>query len=696
MGLTQIELSNRVALITMNHPPVNGLGYALRVSIIERIQEALQNDSVGAIIITGSEKAFSGGADIKEFGTVKAITEPHLQSVIRVIENSPKPIIAAIQGVCMGGGFELALGCHYRVALMSASVALPEIKLGLIPGAGGTQRLPRVIGVEKALNFILSGDPLPAITFKDSPLFDALYESNLIHCAIEFAEQLIDEKKPLKKIRDIPIDYPNFESFLQFSRNTVKTVAAPYPAALKVIDAISAAITLPFEKGITKEREFFLDLMNTSVSRAMRYAFFAQRGTAKIADIPSDTPLREIKKVGIVGAGTMGGGIAMNFVNIGIPVILLETSQDKLDKGLLTIQSNYQNTVKKGKLTVEKMQTRLNLIQSSLNYSDLQDVDLVIEAVFEEIGVKEIVFKQLDIVIKPGAILATNTSTLDVNTIANFTNRPQDVIGMHFFSPANVMQLLEVVRGEKTSNDVIATVMKLAQKIKKTPVVCRVCDGFIGNRMVEQYLRMAGFLLEQGATPWQIDKALEDFGMIMGPFRMSDLAGNDIGWAIRKRRSIEQPLLKYSKFADVICEAGRFGQKTGKGWYAYEKGNRKPLPDPELESMLIQFRADHGFKPRKISNDEIVQFCIFALINEGVRILEEGIAQRASDIDIVYLTGYGFPVYRGGPLKYADEIGLFQVIQVCNKFYQSTNDVFWKPAQLLQDCLAQTKSLTGS
>jgi 3-hydroxyacyl-CoA dehydrogenase len=360
------------------------------------------------------------------------------------------------------------------------------------------------------------------------------------------------------------------------------------------------------------------------------------------------------------------------------------------------IQSNYQNTVKKGKLTEEKMQSRLNLIQLSLNYVDLQDVDLVIEAVFEEIGVKDLVFKQLDSVIKPGAILATNTSTLDVNTIANFTKRPQDVIGMHFFSPANVMQLLEVVRGDKTSNDVIATVMKLAQKIKKTPVVCRVCDGFIGNRMVEQYLRMAGFLLEQGATPWQIDKALEDFGMIMGPFRMSDLAGNDIGWAIRKRRAIEQPLLKYSKFADMICEAGRFGQKTGKGWYAYEKGNRKPLPDPELENMLIQFRADHGFKPRKISNDEIVQFCIFALINEGVRILEEGIAQRASDIDIVYLTGYGFPVYRGGPLKYADEIGLFQVTQVCNKFYQSTNDDFWKPAQFLQDCLAQTKSLTGS
>ena len=696
MGLTHFETNNQVSLITMNHPPVNGLGYDLRVAIIDGIRQAIENPSIQAIVITGSEKSFSGGADIKEFGTVKAITEPHLQSVIRVIENSPKPVIAAIQGVCMGGGMELALGCHYRVASPTASLALPEIKLGLIPGAGGTQRMPRVIGVEKALNFILSGDPVPAIAFKGTPLLDEIFETDLISSAIKFAERVIAEKMPLKKIRNLRIQYPGYEAFLQFSRNTVKTVAAPYPAALKAIDAISAAITLPFEQGIAKEREFFLELMNTSVSRAMRYAFFSQRNTSKVADIPSDTPLREIKSVGIVGAGTMGGGIAMNFVNAGIAVTILESSQEKLSKGLGVIQSNYESSVKKGKLTPEKLQQRMSLIKPSLDYQDLSQVDMVIEAVFEDIGVKEQVFKKLDTIVKPGAILATNTSTLDVNQIAQFTNRPQDVIGMHFFSPANVMQLVEVIRGNLTSKDVIATIMKLSQKLKKTPVICRVCDGFIGNRMVDQYLRMAGFLLEQGATPWQIDKALEDFGMVMGPFRMSDLAGNDIGWAIRKRRAIEQPDVKYSKFADQICEAGRFGQKTGKGWYLYEKGNRKPIPDPELENLLVEFREKNGIQARKISNEEIVQYCIFALINEGARILEEGIAQRASDIDIVYLTGYGFPVYRGGPLKYADEVGLFQVIQVCLKFYEASKDPFWLPAKLLQDSLTQMKTLTGS
>jgi len=696
MTHTNYEIKNRVAVVTLNNPPVNGLGYDLRVSIVNSIDKALQDDQVDAIILTGSEKAFSGGADIKEFGTIKAITEPHLQSVIRVIESSSKPVIAAIQGVCMGGGMELALGCHYRVAHPKASLALPEIKLGLIPGAGGTQRMPRVIGVENALNFILSGDPQIAASFKGTPLLDALFEDDFLNSAILFANQIIADKKPLKKIRDIRIDYPSHEGFLQFCRNTVKSVAAPYPAAQKVIDAISAAITLPFDQGIIKEREFFLELMNTSVSRAMRYAFFAQRNTAKVSDIPADTTLKEIKKIGIIGAGTMGGGIAMNFINAGFPVIILDSSENQLQKGLTTIQKNYESTIQKGKLTIEKMQQRMSLLQTSINYDDLKDVDLVIEAVFEDLQVKEDVFIKLDKVIKPGAILATNTSTLDVNKIANFTSRPNDVIGMHFFSPANVMQLLEVVRGEKTSNEVLATVMKLAQKIKKTPVVCKVCDGFIGNRMVEQYLRMAMFLLEQGATPWQIDKALEEFGMVMGPFRMSDLAGNDIGWAIRKRRAIEYPQMKYSKFADIICEAGRYGQKTGKGWYLYEKGNRKPIPDPELEQMLVDFRSKNGFTPRKISNQEIIQFCILALINEGARILEEGIAQRGSDIDIVYLTGYGFPVYRGGPLKYADEIGLFQVVQMCKQFYESTKDEFWIPAKLLQDYLAQSKSLTGN
>lgn len=696
MTHTNYEIKNRVAVVTLNNPPVNGLGYDLRVSIVNSINKALQDDKVDAIILTGSEKAFSGGADIKEFGTTKAITEPHLQSVIRVIESSSKPVIAAIQGVCMGGGMELALGCHYRVAHPKASLALPEIKLGLIPGAGGTQRMPRVIGVENALNFILSGDPQIAASFKGTPLLDALIEDDFLNSAILFANQIVADKKPLKKIRDIRIDYPSHEGFLQFCRNTVKSVAAPYPAAQKVIDAISAAITLPFDKGIIKEREFFLELMNTSVSRAMRYAFFAQRNTAKVSDIPAGTALKDIKKIGIIGAGTMGGGIAMNFINSGFPVIILDSSESQLQKGIATIQKNYESTIQKGKLTIEKMQQRMSLLQTSINYDDLKDVDLVIEAVFEDLQVKEDVFIKLDKVIKPGAILATNTSTLDVNKIANFTNRPNDVVGMHFFSPANVMQLLEVVRGEKTSNEVLATVMKLSQKIKKTPVVCKVCDGFIGNRMVEQYLRMAMFLLEQGATPWQIDKALEEFGMVMGPFRMSDLAGNDIGWAIRKRRAIEYPQMKYSKFADLICEAGRYGQKTGKGWYLYEKGNRKPIPDPELEQMLVDFRSKNGFTPRKISNQEIIQFCILALINEGARILEEGIAQRASDIDIVYLTGYGFPVYRGGPLKYADEIGLFQVVQLCKQFYESTKDEFWIPAKLLQDYLAQSKSLTGN
>jgi 3-hydroxyacyl-CoA dehydrogenase len=696
MGPTQFDIKDSIAVITLNSPPVNGLGHALRTAIVEGIQAAQSNDAIHAMVITGTEKAFSGGADIKEFGTPMAVTEPHLHTVIHLIETSSKPVVAAIRGVCMGGGMELALGCHYRVAHPRASLALPEIKLGLIPGAGGTQRMPRVIGVEKALNFILSGDPVPAIGFKGSALIDAYFEEDFIEQAIAFAKRLVLDQKPNKKIRDINIDYPNHESFLQFSRNTVKTVAAPYPAAVKAIDAIAASITQPFDQGLAAEREYFMQLMNTSVSRAMRYSFFAQRGTSKIADIPSDTPLRAIKKVGIVGAGTMGGGIAMNFINIGMPVIILETEQAKLDKGLVTIRSHYENTVKKGKLTPEKMQQRMALIDTTLDYGALKDVDLVIEAVFEELNVKEAVFKKLDEVMKQGAILASNTSTLDINKIANFTKRPQDVLGMHFFSPANVMQLLEVVRGDQTAKDVLATIMKLAPSIKKTPVVCRVCDGFIGNRMVEQYLRMAGFLLEQGATPSQVDKALENFGMVMGPFRMSDLAGNDIGYAIRKRRMVEQPNLKYSKFADVISEAGRYGQKTGKGWYMYQPGNRKALPDPELEAMLVKYRADNGLKVRKISNEEIVQTCIFALINEGCRILEEGIAQRASDIDIVYLTGYGFPVYRGGPLKYADEIGLYKVVQKLEQFYKDTQDEFWKPAQLLKHCIAKSTSISGS
>jgi 3-hydroxyacyl-CoA dehydrogenase len=696
MEQTLYEIKDSVAVITLNNPPVNGLGLALRTSIVKNVMQAQADASVHAIIITGSEKAFSGGADIKEFGTAKSTTEPHLGTVISTIENSTKPVVAVIQGTCMGGGFELALGCHYRIAHPKANLALPEVKLGLLPGAGGTQRLPRVVGVEHALNFIVSGEALPAMMFKDSALIDAYFEDQVLEQSIAFAKQLVADKKPLKKIRDIKVDYPNYQGYLQFTRNTLKTVAGPYPAPLKIVDCIEAAASLPFDKGIAVEREKFMELMNTPESRAMRYAFFASRNTAKINDIPSDTPIKKIEKVGVIGAGTMGGGIAMNFANAGIPVIILETEQAKLDKGLATISGNYANTVKKGKLKQEVMDKRMSMLSTTLSYDDLKDVDLVIEAVFEELGVKEVVFKKLDEVVKQGAILASNTSTLDIDKIAGFTKRPQDVIGLHFFSPANVMQLLEVVRGEKTSNEVLATSMKIAQTIKKTPVVSRVCDGFIGNRMIEQYSRMAGFLLEQGATPAQVDKALESWGMIMGPFRMGDLAGNDIGWAIRKRRSLERPNMNYSRFADVICEAGRYGQKTNKGWYLYEPGSRKAIPDPQLDEMLVKYRAEKGVTPRKISNEEIVQSCIFALVNEAARLLEEGIAQRGSDIDVVYLTGYGFPFYRGGPLKYADEVGLFNVIQTCEKFYAQTGDEFWKPAKRLQDCLASGKAISES
>lgn len=687
---------NRIALLTMQHPPVNGLGHSLRSALVAGIQAATADPLIDAIVITGTEKFFSAGADIQEFGTTKALTEPHLHSVIRVIEDCPKPVIAALRGVCMGGGLELALACHCRVASPKASLALPEIKLGLIPGAGGTQRLPRVIGLEKALNFILSGEPLPAIAFQGTLLIDAFLEGDFIAQAIDFARQLQALKKPLPKVRDLTIDYPLHEGFLQFSRNIVKDIAAPYPAALKVIQALSDAMRLPFEEGLAQERKHFLELMNTAESRAMRYAFFAQRNTHKVPDLAQDTPKRDIRKVGIIGAGTMGSAITMNFINVGIPVVLLETAADRLTQGLQTIQRNYDLSIQKNKLSAETVATRLALIQGTLDYADLKDVDLVIEAVFEDMALKQSIFEKLDKVLPPGRILASNTSTLDISALASRTQNPENVLGLHFFSPANVMRLVEIVRTVHTSNEVLASVIQLVQRIHKTPVICRVCDGFIGNRMVEQYTRMAGLLLDQGATPWQIDQALENFGMLMGPFKMCDLAGNDVVWAIRKRRTLEFPDMAQSRFADILCNAGRFGQKTGKGWYLYDKGGRKASPDPEVSQMLSQYRTDQGFKPRSISAQEIVEFCIFALINEGARILEEGIAQRASDIDVVYLTGYGFPIYRGGPLKYADEMGLSKVVQTCLKFYAQTQDPFWQPAQLLKDCLTQAKNLTDT
>ncbi|MFL6713238.1 MAG: 3-hydroxyacyl-CoA dehydrogenase NAD-binding domain-containing protein, partial [Sulfurifustis sp.] len=578
-----------------------------------------------------------------------------------------------------------------------AQIALPEVKLGILPGAGGTQRLPRVVGVETALNMIVSGEIVPAEKLKGTVLFDEMIQGDLLQGALAFAQKVIAESRPLKRVRDIKIDYPNAEAFFQFARTSVQAVAKNFPAPLKCVDAVAASVSKPFEEGLAIERDFFNYLVQTPESKALRHSFFAERAAAKIPDVPENTATREIKKVAVIGAGTMGGGISMNFLNAGISVSILEVKQEALDKGVATIRKNYENSVKKGKLSAEKLEQRMGLLKPTLSYDALKDADLIIEAVFEELSVKEGVFKKLDEVAKPGAILATNTSTLDVNKIAAFTKRPQDVIGMHFFSPANVMKLLEVVRGAKTGKDVLATVMKLAKAIKKTAVVSGVCDGFIGNRMIEHYSRQAMALVEQGALPWQVDKALEKWGMAMGPFRMGDLAGNDIGWAIRKRRAKERPDVVYSGIADRVCELGRFGQKTGAGWYRYEAGKRDAIPDPVVEKLIVDFRKEKGIAPRKISDEEIIQRCIYALVNEGARILEEGIALRASDIDLVYLTGYGFPLFRGGPMFYADTVGLYSVARSMKHFAASDprDAKFWEPAPLLAKLVQEGKTFNG-
>jgi 3-hydroxyacyl-CoA dehydrogenase len=693
------EVRGSVAVITLSNPPMNGLSHAVRRGAAEGLDRAWADTAVKAIVVTGAGKAFSSGADIKEFGTPAALAEPNLMSLIRMIESSPKPVVAAVHSVAMGGGLELALGCHYRVAVPGTQVALPEVKLGLLPGAGGTQRLPRVIGVETALNMVVSGEPVKSEMLAAIPgqkLFDRVIDGDVLDAACKFALEVAD-KRPLPLIRELKVTHPNPDAYFQFARNTVKAMAKNFPAPGKCVDAVAASVSArSFDEGMAVERELFLQLLMTPESKALRHAFFAERAASKIGDVPEDTPLRDVKQVAVIGAGTMGGGIAMNFLNAGVPVTILETKQEALDRGLATIRKNYEGQVKKGKLKQDKYEQRMALLKPTLSYDDLKSADLIIEAVFEEMGVKQQVFRQLDEVAKPGAILATNTSTLDVDKIAQITKRPQDVVGLHFFSPANVMKLLEVVRGKATAKDVLATVMKMAKTIRKTAVVSGVTDGFIGNRMIEQYSRQAGFLLEEGATPQQVDRAVEKFGFAMGPFRMGDLAGNDIGWAIRKRRYQEKPNMRYSKTADLLCEMGRYGQKTGAGWYDYQPGKRDALPSKAVVEMVEKHRADLGVKPRKISDDEIVHRLVFALVNEGAKILEEGIAQRASDIDMVYLTGYGFPLWRGGPMNYADTVGLFNVVQAMKRFAANPHDdaEFWKPAPLLAKLAAEGKTFS--
>ena len=680
---TSYAVHGPVAVVTLNNPPVNGLGHALRSGIVAALDQALADPQVQAIVLTGSARAFSGGADVREFGTPKAGQEPTLPSVIRALDGATKPVVAAIAGVCLGGGLELALGCHYRVALPDASLGLPEVKLGLLPGAGGTQRLPRLIGLEPALNMIVSGQPVPANAFAGTPLVHALIEGDLVEGAVAFAAQVAARGEPLPRARDLKVKQPNADAFLQFARNTVAAASKPFPAPLQCVEAVAASLK-PFDEGLQTERTLFQALMQTPESRALRHVFQAERAAAKVPGLPEGTVLRPIARVGVIGAGTMGGGITMNFLNAGIPVVLLEMKQEALDRGLATIRKNYENSMKKGKLKPEQVEQRMGLITPTLEYAALKDADLIVEAVFEEMGVKEAVFRQLDAVAKPGAILASNTSYLDIDRIATFTQRPQDVIGLHFFSPANVMRLLEIVRGAQTAPDVLATSLQLAKQIKKVAVVSGVCDGFIGNRMLARYGAAAQGLINAGALPQQIDGALQKFGLAMGPFRMGDLAGLDIGWATRKRKAVEAGVEMKPIVADKLCEAGRFGQKTGAGWYRYEAGNRTPLPDSVTEQLIADYRAAHGITPRKIGDEEIVERCIFALVNEGARILEEGIAARASDIDLVYLNGYGFPLHRGGPMLYADTVGLPQVVRSLRRFAAEPGaDGSWQPAPLL-------------
>jgi len=693
------QVRGSVAVITLDNPPVNGLGFATRHALVEGLERAQADAEVKAVVITGAGKAFSGGADIREFNSPKALAEPNLHTVIRLVEGFGKPVVAAIHSVCMGGGLELSLACHYRVATPGASIALPEVKLGLLPGAGGTQRLPRAIGVETALNMIVSGEPVKSEVLATLPgqrLFDRVIDGDLVEGAVAFALENAD-LRPLPLVRHLKATHPNADAYFQFARNTVKAISKNFPAPARCVDCVEQAVkAATFEQGLAYERSAFLALIMTPESKALRHAFFGERAAGKIPDVPADTPQRLIKKVAVIGAGTMGGGIAMNFLNAGVPVTMLEMKPEALDRGVATIRKNYESQVKKGKLKQDKYDARMALLTTTLAYNDVKDADLVIEAVFEEMGVKEAVFKTLDEVMKPGAILASNTSTLNVDRIAAFTKRPQDVVGMHFFSPANVMKLLEVVRGAKTGKDVLATVMAVAKKIRKTAVVSGVCDGFIGNRMIEQYARQAGFLLEEGCTPQQVDRAVEKFGFAMGPFRMGDLAGNDIGWAIRKRRYVEKPNLRYSKTADLLCEMGRYGQKTGAGWYDYAAGKRDAIASKAVEDMVAEHRGELGIMPRKVSDDEIVHRLVYSLVNEGAKILEEGIASKASDIDMVYLTGYGFPLHRGGPMCYADQQGLYNVVQEMKKFAANPLDdaSFWQPAPLLAKLAAEGKSFT--
>ena len=690
-----VTVTNRdgVAIITLQSPPVNGLGFAVRSGLQAALEAATADDAVDALVVTGAGKMFSGGADIREFGHSPPPGTPHLPMVIDAIEASEKPVVAAIHGFALGGGLELALGCHVRLAAAGTRVALPEVTLGIVPGAGGTQRLPRLIGVPAALEVVVGGSMVPAARARTLGILDDVVEGDVIDAAVTHARRMVDKRMSIRRASgtdDRVVETRGkpevFEAFKKKMARRARGFEAPYAC----VECIEAAANLPYAKGTAKEREIFVELLASDQSKAQRHAFFAERQVAKIADVPKDTPLRPVKTAAVIGCGTMGGGIAMNFANAGIPVTVFEVSQEALDKGLGVIEKNYAATVSKGRLSQENMDTRLGLISSTVSYDDLSDADVVIEAVFEDMALKREVFGQLDAACKPEAILATNTSTLDVDEIASATSRPDKVIGTHFFSPANVMKLMENVRGAQSSDETIATTMKLSKTIGKIGVLVGICDGFVGNRMLYAYRRQADFLLEEGALPDQIDRVIYDFGMPMGPYAMGDLAGLDVGWRIRQRQAATRPAhLRYSTVADRVCELGRFGQKTSAGWFRYDPGSRTPIPDPVVNELVLQVSADNGFIRREVSDQEILERCMYPLINEGAKILEEGLAQRASDIDVIWMYGYGFPRYRGGPMFWADLVGLGTIYDMMRRLHDEHGDYWLEPAPLLKQLAEQ-------
>jgi 3-hydroxyacyl-CoA dehydrogenase len=685
-SVTDLFVEDGVAVLTLNSPPVNALSASVRDGLADGFRKAIADPAVNAIVLVCEGKSFIAGADISEFG--KKPSGASLYDVQDIIENSPKPTIAAIHGTALGGGLEVALVCHFRVAVPSARCGLPEVNIGLLPGAGGTQRLPRIAGAEKALEMVTTGQHVPAKACLEMGLVDEIVaEGNLRAGGVAFARKVLAEKRPLTKVRDnntkVEAARGHPEIFANFRKANAKKFRG-FLAPENNIRCIEAAVNLPFDEGLREERRLFMELMTGSQSAAQRYVFFAERQVWKMPDVPDDTPTIPVARVGIIGAGTMGGGIAMNFANVGIPVTIVETAKDALDRGLGVIRKNYENTAKRGRLTMDDVEKRTGLITGSLSLEDLKDCDLVIEAVFENMAVKKEVFAKLDAIVKQGAILATNTSALNIDEIATATRRPEAVIGLHFFSPANVMRLLEVVRADKTSKPVIATSMQIARKIGKIAALVGVCPGFVGNRILAQRQREAQKLVLEGAMPWDVDRVLYDFGFPMGPFAMSDLAGLDIGWSKEKSRG--------ETLRDVLCEMDRRGQKNGKGFYDYDE-NRNATPSPVTAKVIEEFRAKRGINARQISDEEILERCIYPMVNEGAKILEEKKATRASDIDIVWINGYGWPVYRGGPMWYGDLIGLDKVLAKMKEWQGTMGDVF-KPSALLEKLVNEGKKFS--